>query len=61
MPSERKEMSGWTPDETGMDDEPDELICPVTEQPCLADMDGWQCEDYGCARRRGLIARPGGR
>jgi hypothetical protein len=29
------------------------MICPVTKQPCLTELDE-HCEDYGCAREAGI-------
>lgn len=30
------------------------FICPITDQPCLTEQDEF-CEDYGCARKAGVI------
>lgn len=30
------------------------FICPVTLQPCMTERDEF-CEDYGCARKAGIM------
>lgn len=35
------------------EDEVDQMICPITSQPCTTEQDEF-CEDYGCAHRAGI-------
>jgi hypothetical protein len=34
------------------------VVCPITRRPCVGDLSG-RCEDYGCARKGGLLPYSG--